>query len=146
MSNLDTRNLDTHKKLTQAFRARDWAAAALPFSPDVVFVDHPRGEVIKGVEGVVEHSRRAAVAFSDVHVEEERFYDAGDHTIAVFEGRGVNDGELIPGVPPTHRPMRMTICEILHYDADGRVVGGEYFYDALSQLAQLGLIEPPTAP
>ena len=40
----------------------------------------------------------------------------------------------------------MTICEILHYDAEGRVVGGEYFYDALSQLSQLGLIEPPAVP
>ncbi|MDT3396959.1 ester cyclase [Streptomyces sp. B1866] len=139
-------NLDTHKRLARAFRARDWEAAAAWLSPDVAIVDHPAGATIKGVADVVEHSRRATVAFSDVTVEEERFYDAGDHTVAVFVSEGVNDGELVPGVPPTHRPMRMTVCEILRYDERGRVVGGEYFYDALSQLVQLGLVEPPSAP
>jgi len=38
----------------------------------------------------------------------------------------------------------LPICEMWHFDADGRVVGGEIYYDQVSLLTQLELLPQPS--
>ena len=39
--------------------------------------------------------------------------------------------------PATGKEWALPICELWHFDADGRVVGGEIYYDQVSLLTQL---------
>ena len=58
--------------------------------------------------------------------------------------RGTNDGPLGP-FPATGKEWTLPICEMWHFDADGRVVGGEIYYDQVSLLTQLGLLLEPSS-
>ena len=68
-----------------------------------------------------------------------RYTDAGDSVVARFTARGTNDGPLGP-FPATGKEWTLPICEMWHFDADGRVVGGEIYYDQVSLLTQLELL------
>jgi hypothetical protein len=39
--------------------------------------------------------------------------------------------------------VSLPYCEVHEYDADGRTVRVEWYYDQLSLLTQLGHVEPP---
>jgi hypothetical protein len=39
----------------------------------------------------------------------------------------------------------LPLCELWHFDADGRVVGGDLYYDQVSLLTQLGLLPQPSS-
>jgi len=43
----------------------------------------------------------------------------------------------------TGRRMDLPFCEVMTYDAQGRIVAGEMFYDSTTMMVQLGLMEPP---
>jgi hypothetical protein len=47
--------------------------------------------------------------------------------VARFTGQGTNDGPLGP-FPATGKEWTLPICELWHFDADGRVVGGGIYY------------------
>ena len=79
---------------------------------------------------------------SDATVAEPRYIDGGEYSVAIFQGRGTNDAAM-GGLPGNGRRMDMPFCEIFRYDADGRVVSGEMFYDTATMLVQLGVMEPP---
>jgi hypothetical protein len=63
--------------------------------------------------------------------------------VARFVAEGTNDGPL-GSFPATGKPWALPVCEMWHFDADGRVVGGEIYYDQVSLLAQLELLPAPT--
>jgi ketosteroid isomerase-like protein len=58
-----------------------------------------------------------------------------------FRGRGVNDGQLGPA-QSTGRQLDLAFCEVVRIDG-GRIVSGEMFYDAMTMLRQLGVVEAP---
>lgn len=44
------------------------------------------------------------------------------------------------------QPFELALCELWHFDSNGRVVGGDLYYDQVSLLTQLGLMpQPPDA-
>ena len=47
--------------------------------------------------------------------------------------------------PATGRPFTLPLCELWRFDAGGRVIGGDLYYDQASLLAQLGLLALPAA-
>jgi hypothetical protein len=47
-------------------------------------------------------------------------------------------------VPPTGKPFTLRGVQILRFDGQGRIVAHDNFFDQLSFLAQLGLMEMPT--
>lgn len=136
-------NLETHKKITRCFNERDWDAIERAFAPDVSATDHAHGSTYKGVRELLDRMQRQVASFSDVRAEQTRYFDAGDHTVCLFQARGRNDGTLGPGAPPTRKRIDVPCCEVLGYDTQGRVVSAELFYDSMTTLAQLGIMEPP---
>lgn len=136
-------NVETHKRLTQCFNDRDWAGIEALISPDASFTDHGRGTTLKGAREFMDEMRQWVASFSDARAEQARYLDAGDHTIGLFQARGRNDGEPLPGVAATHKGVDLSTCEVLSYDRDGKVVSGEIFYDSMTMLSQLGIMEPP---
>ncbi len=59
-------------------------------------------------------------------------------------GRGTNDGPMGPA-PATGRRASVPFVDIQTFDAKGRVIRGETYFDMLSFLVQLGLAQAPGA-
>jgi hypothetical protein len=55
-------------------------------------------------------------------------------------GRGTNDGPLGP-LPATGREVILPYCEVYHFNAAGKVIAGECYWDQLGLLRQLGVAE-----
>ncbi len=135
--------IDKHRSAHEAFNSRDWDGVIRDFGPDAEYTDHPRGVTTKDAQQFVEYLKAGwCTAFSDAEVANVRYSDAGDKSIAQFEGRGTNDGALGP-MPATGRTMNMPFCETLTYGPDGKVVSGELYYDQVTMLTQLGHMQPP---
>ncbi len=117
----------THRDAHEAFNRRDWDGAVRDFAPAVEYIDHPRGTTAKGPGQFVDYLRSGwTTAFSDSAVINARYSETADSSIAQFDGTGTNDGPLGP-IPPTGRSLNMPMCEVLTYDADGRVIRGELY-------------------
>jgi SnoaL-like polyketide cyclase len=64
--------------------------------------------------------------------------------VATFTVTGTHDGPLGP-FPATGRPFTLELCELWRFDPEGRVVGGDLYYDQVSLLMQLGLLPQPSS-
>ena len=137
-------NVESHRTAHEAFNRRDFAAATRNFRDDAHYTDHSRSVTYKGPAEFEDWMRGWTQAFSDATVAEPRYVDGGEFSVAVFQGRGTNDGPLGP-MAPTGRRMDLPFCEVFRYDADGRVVSGEMFYDTMTIMVQLGHLEPMPA-
>jgi len=65
-------------------------------------------------------------AFSDAAVSEPRYIDGP-----------------LGNLPATGHRLDLGFCELLHYDASGRIASGEMCYDSMTMLVQLGHMNPP---
>jgi steroid delta-isomerase-like uncharacterized protein len=137
-------NVEKHRSAHQAFNQRNWKEAVKDFRSDTSYTEHPRGQTVKGPAEFVDWMQGWTAAFSDAQVSSPRYIDGGNHTVALFQGTGTNDGQFGP-YPPTGKRMDLAYCEVLHYDSDGAIESGEIFYDSLTLLVQLGHAQPPPA-
>jgi hypothetical protein len=110
----------------------------------ISYTDHARGMTITTREEFKEWVGDWAKFFSDGKITKARYVDAGDTTISQFTGRGTNDGTFGP-YPATGREIVFDLCEILTFDGEGRIAGGDIYYDQLGMLIQLGHVEVPAA-
>jgi steroid delta-isomerase-like uncharacterized protein len=135
-------NLESHRRSADMFNSRDWDGMAAELAENCELADQARGVTVKGRQQVVELNQGWVTAFSDGRITSPRFFDAGSATVMLFTGVGHNDGPLGP-LPATGREVSLPYCEVHEYDADGRTVRVEWYYDQLSLLTQLGHVEPP---
>jgi steroid delta-isomerase-like uncharacterized protein len=135
-------NADSHRRSADMFNSRDWDGYGADLAENCEFVDHARGITVKGRQQCTEMSREWATAFPDVRITSPRFIDGGSSTILRFTGVGRNDGPLGP-FPATGHKATTDFCEVREYDADGKVVRSELYYDQLTMLEQLGHLQLP---
>ena len=132
---------DIHRELHDQFNRRDFEGLRRRITAGAVYVDHPRGISVKGPDEFISWLQGWTTAMSDARCADARYLDAGDTSIARFVGRGRNDGQFGP-FPPSNQQIAFDICEIITYDADGMVTGGELFYDQVTILTQMGVQLP----
>ena len=132
-------NVETFRVAHDSFNNRKFDEVIAKFTDDFRYVDHPRGLTYTRQEFKDVFMTGWVRAFSDAKVTDREYLDAGDTVVCCFTGRGTNDGQ-IDAAPPTGRTMAIPFCELLRFDAQGRVTGGEAYYDQASILAQLGLV------
>lgn len=133
----------THQTLHDLANQQDFDAMDAHLRDDLVYEDVPRGLTVKTRDEFKDWLRGWFTAFSDARVDSPTYHEGADFSLARFTARGRNDGPLGP-LPATDREMSTPFWELLHYDADGKVVAGEMQYDQLTMLGQLGHVEPPT--
>ena len=136
-------NSDIHRELHDLFNRRDFEGLRGRIRADAVYIDHPRAISVKGPDEFVSWLEGWSTAMSDARCDDGRYLDAGDTSVAQFVGRGRNDGQLGP-FPPSNNQLAFDLCEVLTYDADGIVTGGELYYDQMTILTQMG-VAPPTS-
>jgi predicted ester cyclase len=78
----------------------------------------------------------------DSTIEVEDVFDAGDAVVSVLARRGTYGGPM-GDVPPTGKPFTLRGVRILRFDERGEIVTHDNFFDQLSFLVQLGLMEAP---
>lgn len=135
------RNVETFRAAHEAFNEREFDAVLERMTKDAVYHDRARGEVYRGRDGFRQFLEGWTEAFSDGRVTEPTYTDGGDTVVALFTARGRNDGPLGPH-PATGREMNLPMCEITRFDEEGRIVGGEIYYDQLTMMTQLGHVQP----
>ena len=91
-----------------------------------------------GAEGVKAVSVSLRRAFSDFRLTIEDLVVAGDVVWTRNVGTGTNDGSYM-GNPPTHRPMRVDVFDVLRV-VNGKVVEHWGVPDRLGALQQIGLL------
>lgn len=135
---------DIHRTAHAAFNGRDLHEAVRHFRPDTEYTDHARGLTTKGPAEFIDWMQGWIDSFPDATIQEARYMDSGDHCVATFQGRGTNNGP-IGNLPPTGHRMDLGMCEVLRFDASGRIASGDMYYDSMSMMVQLGHMRPPMA-
>ena len=136
------KNVDTFRTAHQAFNRRDLQALRALLASDFRYDDRARGISFNGQTWFDEFLTGWTTAFSDANVHNPTYIDAGDTVIALFQGRGTNDGAL-GSMPASGRQLDLPFCEIMRFNGEGKVVSGEIYYDQLTLLSQMGHMEAP---
>ena len=138
------RNVETHRAGHEAFNQRDFEAMTGQYVNSIAWTDHPQGRTFRTPQEFRDEFLAGWVrASSDVRVTDASYLDAGDSSVARFTCQGTHDGPLGP-FPATGRRFTLPLCELWHFDAGGRVVGGDLHYDQVTLLMQLGLLPQPS--
>lgn len=135
-----SKNVETFRAAHQAFNRRDYQAVVNLMNKKVRYEDRARGIDFTGRVGFTEFMEGWTTALSDAAVTSPTYIDGGDTVVALFRGRGTQDGPLGP-LPSTGRKLDLAFCEIMRFDAQGQIVSGELYYDQMTLLTQLGHIE-----
>lgn len=136
-------NVERHREAQEAFNRRDWEAMRKLLADTVSFTDQARQQTLKSADEYVAWGKDWVAAFSDGQITDADFIDGGEWTVCHLMGRCTNEGPLGP-LPSTGRRASLPMCEIFHWNEEGKVFQGASFYDQLSLLVQLGHAEPPS--
>jgi len=136
-------NVELHEQAHKVMTEEGAEALSVFMAPDIVFTDHAQGLTMKGREETTSWVDAWKTAFSDAAITEGTYLDAGDWTIARFRAKGHNDGAFA-GLPPTGRTVDLACCELMRWQ-DGKSVEGDFYYDVMTVMVQLGHVAPPGA-
>jgi steroid delta-isomerase-like uncharacterized protein len=139
-----SKNVQTALAVYEKFNNRDLEGAVSGFADEIVFENHGLGQTYKTRAEFRDSLQGWLTGFSDGKITEPRPMDAGDTVIVRFVGKGTNDGPMGPFQKPTGRGLTLPFVDILKFDAEGRIVAGETYFDMLSMLVQLGHAERPS--
>jgi len=141
---MESTNVKKHRAGHEAFNRRDFDAVVKEYAERISWIDQARGVTFRTPQEFRDSFLQGWIeASSDCQVTDARYTEAGDTVIARFTCRGTHDGPLGP-FPATGKEWTLPLCEMWHFDVDGRVVGGEIYYDQVSLLMQLGLMPEPS--
>jgi steroid delta-isomerase-like uncharacterized protein len=137
-------NYETYRAGHDAFNQRDFDAMVKRYADSITWTDRARSLTFRTPQefkdvflpGWVESS-------SNIRITNPRYLDAGQTVMCTFTVVGTHDGPLGP-FPATGREFALPLCEMWHFDSNGRVVGGDLYYDQVSLLMQLGLMPQPS--
>lgn len=134
-------NIELHQQAHWAMSEEGADAAAALFADSVVYTDAARRLTLKDKGETTRWLREWKQAISDARVTEASYLEAGDWTIARFQGRCVNDGQFGP-FPATGKSLDAPFCELLRWQ-DGKCVEGAIYYDTTTTMTQLGHMPAP---
>jgi ketosteroid isomerase-like protein len=140
---MESRNVGIHRAGHEAFNRRDFDAMVKEYAERISWIDQARGITFMTPQEFKQDFLGGWIrASSDCRVTDARYMPAGEMVVARFTCRGTNDGPL-GSFPATGKKWTLPVCEMWHF-AEGRVVGGEIYYDQVSLLTQLELLPEPS--
>jgi predicted ester cyclase len=137
MGTASQQNEDTVRTcLTEASRG-NYEVFDTILTPD--YVVHP--EEARGAAGLQEMVDGYRAALSNLRVDIEQQFSAGDRVATVSTIRGVHEGDLM-GTPPTGREVAFAMITISRFE-DGRIAEEWEIADTVALLAQIGALPEP---
>jgi SnoaL-like domain len=138
-------NLATYRAGHEAFNRRDFDAMVKDYAGSIVWTDRARSLTYSTPQEFKKVFLAGWVRSStDIRIVDPLYVDAGQTVLSTFSVVGTHDGPLGP-FPATNKEFCLPLCEMWHFDTDGRVVGGDLYYDQVTLLLQLGLMPQPSA-
>jgi steroid delta-isomerase-like uncharacterized protein len=138
-------NVAAHRVGHEAFNRRDFQAMTEHYADSIAWTDHAQGRTFRTPQEFRDDFLPGWVAASsDIRIADPHYLDAARTVVCTFTVVGVHDGPL-GRFPATGKPFALPLCELWHFDASARVVGGDLYYDQVSLLAQLGLMPQPSS-
>jgi steroid delta-isomerase-like uncharacterized protein len=139
------RNVEAHRAGHEAFNRRDFETMTRQYADSISWTDNAQGRTFTTPQEFRDEFLTGWVrSSSDIRVSDPGYLDAGQAVVCTFTVTGTHDGPLGP-FPATGRAFALPLCELWHFDAGGRVVGGDLYYDQVSLLTQLGLMPQPSS-
>jgi steroid delta-isomerase-like uncharacterized protein len=139
------RNVEAHRAGHEAFNQRDFQTMTSQYADRISWTDNAQGRTFTTPREFRDDFLAGWVrSSSDIRISDPRYLDAGQAVVCTFTVAGTHDGPLGP-LAATGRPFALPLCELWHFDPDGRVVGGDLYYDQVSLLTQLGLLPQPSS-
>jgi steroid delta-isomerase-like uncharacterized protein len=136
------RNVENYRAGHVAFNQRDFEAMTRQYADRIAWTDHSQGRTFRTPHEFTDDFLAGWIrASSDIRITDPRYIDAGQTVVCTFTAVGTHDGPLGP-FPATGKKFALPLCEMWHFDSDGRVVGGDLYYDQVSLLTQLGGLMP----
>lgn len=130
-------------RATEAILGKDFEALDGIYAEDVV-VSTPDVGLLRGVEAVKDWHRVMLDAFPDMRFEMQRALEDGDCAIDQGIVHGINTGPMrLPDgteLPPTGRALHLRAMDVIEV-AGGRIRSHDFYFDQVSMLTQLGLLE-----
>src|SRR3954451_12601614 len=122
-------NVDIHRAGHRAFNSRDFEAMTRCYADSITWTDHARGTTfLTRLEFVRDFLPVWVTAASDILIDQPTYLDPGAAVACTFTVVASPDGPLGPS-PATGRPFTLPLCELWRFDAGGRVIGGDLYYD-----------------
>ena len=141
---MESTNVGAHRAGHEAFNRRDFAAMTGQYEESITWTDHSQGRTFRTPREFRDEFLTGWItASSDIKVTGSRYIDAGQVIVCTFNVAGTHDGPFGP-FPGTGKQFTLPLCELWHFNASGRVVGGDLYYDQVSLLVQLGLMPQPS--
>jgi steroid delta-isomerase-like uncharacterized protein len=138
-------NIQLTEQLHAAFSAGNYEEVLALVADDIETVSYSNGYTAQGKEGFRAFFMGFANAFPDIKITHRNVIANGDWVAVEFGATGTNTGPLMTPngpVPPTGRKVEFNVCEI-HQWKDGQLARIVNYQDALSLMAQLGLLPQP---
>jgi steroid delta-isomerase-like uncharacterized protein len=131
---------EIHRQFVDAWNRRDWDSLRNLLHSEYRYTG-PDGKEFIGPEEGLKISRTYATAFPDGKLEIKNIYVAGNVQIAEFRATGTHKGDL-KGIAPTNKPFDITVCNVIEV-RDGKAYREREYFDMLTLMAQLGVVQPP---
>ena len=124
-------NVEIVRRTCEAYARGDWAAAAEPLHPEIVwdastYTAWPDSPTFRGKDGVLDFFRRFLGTWDEYEVSFEEFIDLGDVVITIALDRGVGK---VSGVEVTRRFAQVWTMK------DGQAIAWTAYPDRESALA-----------
>ena len=136
VSEAERKNIENHVRAYELFSNHDPAMFDL-FDENIVEKQEP--DPIVGKAALAEFNRAFWAGFSDLRVDLDCAYGAGDYTFVAGRLRGTNDGDFpMMGLSKTGKAIDIGFVEVVHWK-NGKAVLSVPLMDNEEMLRQLGL-------
>lgn len=127
-------------ELMRAFNERDWEATARLLSDQLEFRDPADDRVIRSPQEFVSWLQEGLIPFPDATADDVRLIEEGSTVISLLVERATHGGPLSGPdgtIAATGCEMSWPLCNVWELGADGRITGGETYYDPAMPIRQI---------
>jgi steroid delta-isomerase-like uncharacterized protein len=143
VSAMPSSNIDTARTYLEAAYRGDLDTTRQLIADGYVFVDYAKENVADTPEALRQAFQDDLGAWSDRQLEIENMMETTDGRVITQMRITATHTGTYKSVPATGRRVANTACNILRFDAQGRVVVEEAYHDDLTIMVQLGAVQRP---
>ena len=143
MSTTTQENKELVRKVEQMVNEQDHEVLSEIFADEFVVHFHGGREEVHGLDEFEEYLQSTYDAFPDLTITFEDMVAEGDMVTVRYTGTGTHEGEY-EGIEPTGEKVDVAGMRIARVE-DGKIVEAWGQRDDIGVLAQMGVVEPPTA-
>jgi steroid delta-isomerase-like uncharacterized protein len=136
-----SRNLETARRYLEASFSDDVEACAQLIADGYSFADHTKPSVASTTEALLQALQDDLWAWSDKDLVIERMMETSDGSTVItqFCLTETHTGTY-KSVPATGVRVTFSACNLLTFDAEGKIIAEESYYDDLRTMLQLGAV------